>query len=247
MSLLGSALTASIVEAYQRSLQVKSSSDKWYFTGHPYLGPGYESRPIMITSVKTENIERGDIQINTVKLRNISNKRAMAVKIRWYLSTQDDRATILHYGETDFIDIKGGLKSQEATILNFPVISLEKLRREISGNENLKGLYRLELAVTGILFDDDSSWVLGSEQRSQKQIPDNYFKNSFRPGTPEPLTVKPFPNVQSCPKQKCEYQIGTPPYYTCIGSQYQEYCTNCFTTCCSTVCGDPDPACGPCN
>lgn len=224
--------------------QVTFPPGNWAFSAHPYLGEGYESRPVVVTSVKTV---LKDLSVTAVKVRNISSKPVAAVKIGWYLSNEREGPSVLKEGETQFVDVENGLAVGEAKVLQLPIVSFGRIYKSLVRGGHLEGDYRVEIAVTEILFEDQSTWRVGQKVAVQRQgFGAPIIKASFKSGT-APLTVTPFKTSPICPKQKCELVAGPPAGYTCVASQGEEYCTNCVTSCCNTVCGDPSPACGVCG
>ncbi|GEM_PF-1760674 len=217
---------------------------KWGFSAHPYLGEGYESRPVVVTSVKTE---KNNLSVTAVKVRNISSKSVTAVRLAWILFTEGKRDLLLLEGETPIIAINKGLATDKAEVLQFPVVSFAEISKSLPKEKQLEGDYRLEVFVKEILFEDRSSWQVGQKVAVRNQLSNvSVVKASF-PKKMEPLVVTPLSTALQCPMQACKYVTGIPSYYTCDTSANNEYCTNCVSTCCNTICSDPSPACGPCT
>lgn len=225
------------------STQKEFPPGRWGFSAHPYMGEGYESRPVVVTSVKTE---LKDLSVTAVRIRNISSKSVAAVKFGWYLFNESNSRFVLQEGESPVISMEGGLAVGEGRILQLSIVSFGQVSKPLIQGGRLEGDYRLEIAVTEILFEDLSTWTVGQKVAVQKQASNTLIvKVSFRVGT-VPLTVTPLKAAPNCPKQSCKYVEGPPDGYRCEGSGHDEYCTNCVTSCCSTLCSDPSPACGPC-
>ncbi len=225
------------------STQKEFPPGRWGFSAHPYMGEGYESRPVVVTSVKTE---LKDLSVTAVRVRNISSKSVVAVKFGWYLLNESDRRFVLQEGASQVISMEDGLVVGEGKTLQLPIVSFGQVSKTLIRGGRLEGDYRLEIAVTEILFEDLSTWTIGQKVAVQKQASNTLIvKASFRVGT-VPLTVTPIKAAPICPKQKCKLVEGPPDGYTCVSSEFEEYCTNCITSCCNTVCSDPTPACGSC-
>lgn len=210
----------------------------WSLSAHPYMGKGYDSRPVMVSSVSMDKTP----VVTKVGLWNISNKVVLGVKLGWSLTTDENRGAVLRQGETVLIAISGGLPVNDSQSLKFPVVAFRDIYKPLLKNGALDGHYRIEVLVTEILFEDGTTWT--PESNKIKKIA---FVNAvFHPGATLPLAITPFrPTVQPCPKQHCVFTAGPPDYYSCGSSQNGEYCTNCVSSCCNTLCGVP-PQCD-CN
>lgn len=218
------------------SVQNRDSSLKSSFSAHPYTGKGYESRPIVVTSVRSEIKARS---VNAVRILNISSKPAAGVKLGWTLSKENAQDRILEKGETPLVPIPHGLAVKEDKVLDVPIVSFLDLKKNLK--EKSEGDYRVDVRVTEILFDDGSQWneenTAGMKQSGEAVIIKIALGKTF-----VPLTVTPFKPLDPCAKQKCRLMEGPPDAYTCDGSNNQEFCTNCSTSCCDTLCGS-SPAC----
>lgn len=215
---------------------------KWSFSAHPFMGEGYESRPVVVTSVRTE---AKTLSVTAVRVRNISSKPVAAIRLGWYLADENNNLTNLQQSETSFIPMDKALETDKTELFKVSVVSFLDIYKPLVRDGRLEGSYRLEIAVTEILFEDQSTWRVGQQvtletQPSKPAIVNASLKN-------RPLTVMPLKLNPICPKQQCKYVEGPPDGYSCSQSDHNEYCTNCVTSCCNTLCNDPSPSCGPCN
>src|ERR1051325_12208819 len=131
---------------------------KWSFSVHPYMGEGYESRPVVVTSVRTE---AKNLSVTAVRVRNISSKPVAAVKFEWRLLNENAMNAVLQKGETPLVNVSGGLVSGEGKTLKLPIISFREIYKSLLQGQRLEGGFRVEVAVSEILFEDQSSWTVG--------------------------------------------------------------------------------------
>jgi hypothetical protein len=214
-------------------------SGKWSFSAHPFTGKGYESRPVIVTSVKTEF---RSLSVTAVRVRNISSKRVSALRFAWYLSRENDQKNILKQGETPVTYVDHGLATGEAKTMKLPIVSFVEIYQPLLRNKQLEGDYRVDIAAVEVMFDDQSKWTPNQEVAVVRRAGGTVMvKIAY--GT---LEVTPLEHAPPCAQQKCKFVEGPPDTYKCENSENEEYCTNCFTSCCNTLCIDPTPACN-CN
>jgi len=207
---------------------------KWSFSAHPYMGEGFESRPIVVTSVRTE---LKNLSVTAVRIRNISSKPVTAVKLGWYLSNENEKSVVLQQGETPLINIDRSLAVGEEQVIKSPITSFAEIHRLLVQAGHLEGCYRLDVMVTEILFEDQSTWKIGQSVTIQRPNSDpSIVRAMLRKGS-LPIVVTPLSLSPACAKQKCDFLPGPPPGYSCGGSDNEEFCTNCGTSCCTTICG----------
>lgn len=219
-------------------------SGKWSFSAHPYMGEGYESRPVVVTSVKTE---LKTLAVTAVRVRNISSKPVIGIRFGWYLSKDAKRNTILKHGETPANLLDRKLATGEGRTMLLPVVSFREIYKPLLRNNQLEGDYRIEVAVIDVVFDDQSRWTPKQKVSATKALGASAIIVEVALGKSfKPLTVTPLEAAPPCPRQNCVLVEGPPDFYTCSASQNEEYCTNCFSSCCNTLCTDPTPACN-CN
>ena len=224
----------------QKSAGLEFPSGDWTFSAHPYMGEGYRLRPVVVTSVTSEV---PTLSVTAVRIANISTKTAIAVKLGWTLYDEKSERKLLRKGETSLTAIDHGLASGSNTVLRLPVVSFMEIHTKLLKKGRLEGKYRLEVGATQVLFEDRSSWQVGQSVSVRAEAEQGFVKVAFRANAA--LSVTPLSVPLACPKQKCEYVAQSPPYYTCGASQNDEFCTNCVTNCCNSICGT-EPVCD-CN
>lgn len=200
----------------------------WSFSAHPYLGPGYDSRPIVVFSVVT-NVKNG-LTVTKVALHNLSSKPVSAVKLNWYLSTEADPGSILLSGQTPLVALSGGLPVDGRRVLEFPVVSFAKICKSLMKGESLTGDFRMEVEVGEILYEDGSSQT--ARVTSNLYVP---AKNN----SVVPLTNRVNKVAQiGCAHQRCKFVPLPASHYECEGTSTPELCTNSGEFCCNTLCGN---------
>lgn len=224
------------------------SSGKWTFTAGPYFGTGYNSRPAMVSSVMT-HIQRGTI--TKVQVVNNSSLPISAVKFTWMVTDDPAHQRVLLSGTTQLIPITKQIRPGGYSSINFPVVSFldlaPKLLRKETGK--LEGNFRISVAVTEISFSDGSSWesmISEVANSNEKEVTVQQVAFQKLPKIAK-FSVTPFVvpagSPQACAKQQCSLIEGPPSTYTCIASGLNEFCTNCSTFCCNSICGGPPPGC----
>lgn len=197
----------------------------WSFSAHPYLGPGYDSRPVVVFSVVT-NIKNG-LTVTKVALHNLSSKPVSAVKLNWHLSTEEDPGSILLSGQTPLVALSGGLPVGERRVLEFPVVSFAKICKSLMKGESLRGDFRMEVEVGEILYEDGSS-------QTAKAMGNLYVlakNNGVFPGINRVTQV-------GCAHQRCKFVPLPETHYECEPTSFPELCTNSGQFCCNTICGN---------
>lgn len=140
----------------------------WTLSTHPYMGPGYNSRPVMVTAV-VSNLKG---TATRVMLENNSSKTVSAVKLEWHLMEEQDRSTVLQQGQTPFVTPSGTLPPGKSRELKFPIVSFAKIHQPLMKNNVLAGDYRIEIAVAEIQYEDGSTWT-ASKGKSNSVIAEN--------------------------------------------------------------------------
>lgn len=216
----------------------------WSFSAHPFLGEGYESRPVIVSATRTV---AKSLTITEVRIRNISSKSVSAVKLGWFIVSRNNPSVILTDGVSPLIPIESSLAVGDTTLLKLPLMSFSEIGPQLAKKAPLLGPYDAFVFVKEILFDDRSTWTVGEKVILRSPVSNiSYIKAAFAQ-RPAVLTVVPLAKPLICPKQQCDFVSDPNPGYTCKGSTNEEYCTNCITSCCSTICSDPTPSCGPCG
>lgn len=211
------------------------------FSANPFFGKGYNARPLMVTSVRSDS---RTMAVDGIRVRNISSKEISEFKVGWILLNAEDRAELASKENVATLLAGSDLARKrdqiyEKTIVSFPEINDGYLEGKASGN------YRLEIVVTEITFTDGTIWKTGQEVSLKKPAELRSIGNSFA-GKSSRLTVTPVKISRACAHQKCVNSSEVPPSYSCGGSQEEEFCTNCSTSCCNTICGF-QPMCGGCS
>jgi hypothetical protein len=178
----------------------------WTLSSHPFMGPGYYSRPVVVTGV-VSNLSG---TVARVMLENNSSKAVSAVRLEWYLTTEQDRSLVLQQGETPFVTPSGALPPGKYRELKFPIVSFAKIYRPLLRNNVLTGDYRIEIAVAEVQYEDGSSWT-ASQEKGKSVVADAAHAT----------------RLPQCPGQKCQLQSGG-KVYTCGSGGAEEVCSNCI-------------------
>lgn len=208
-------------------------SGNWSISAIPYLGPGFEARPVVVGSVVSDAVK--GFRITKAGLKNVSSKQVTAVKLGWRVTAQQARGTVLAKGQTPLVAISGGIPTDGTHVLKYPIFTFAEVYKSLLKGGTLEGRYKVEVLVTEIIFEDGSTWA----DEPGKTSGVAFLKTTLR-GTPvAPLVVTPLrlnPQV-GCPKQECDFVSGPPLFWTCKSSDDAVFCTNCGVSCCGTACG----------
>lgn len=198
---------------------------KWAVSTHAYAGPMYESQPVKVIGVVSDSAQ--GVKITTFGLRNSTSKTVSAVSLTWYVTSEQTGDEVLLQGETEPIGVEGGLPAGESRYIEKPVVSFGDIGKVLLKRGALRGAYSVEVAVTGVQYEDGSTWT-GDPRNMVAAV---------KAG----LRFSPAP--QGCAGQMCQYEPGIGAY-TCVAGPNQ-LCTNCGRRCLSSVCGELAPTCGP--
>ena len=151
----------------------------WAVRCSAFRTAGYESLPVIVTAV-TSDIDRG-IEVTNVSVVNRTSQKLTAVRLSWYLSTQDDPASVLQQGRTKLLNLKraGGMDPGENREVAFPVVSFAALYRPLLQGGELRGKYLIQVAVSEARFEDGSSQTLLTPKAGLKRAP-TFSKASYR-------------------------------------------------------------------
>lgn len=127
---------------------------EWTVGFHLYQAKGFDSIPVRVTSITS----RGNIGLTNVALQNRSVKPVTAVKIGWYVSTEDGPGTILAKGESPLLTLPETLQANESLQLSLSPVSLAKILKPIVKGNTLRGDFSIQVAVTEIVYEDGPSW-----------------------------------------------------------------------------------------
>lgn len=185
---------------------------KWTYTTGPYTGPDYRTIPVDVYSV-TSDAKKG-LSVTSVGLYNHLPKAVSAVKLHWYLKEQDK---LLSDGETPSlgIDIAGGAKES----LEYQVISFADLSKNFVNAGRLTADFRVEIAVSEVIYVDESKWSTG-----------------------QPVDVQSFLDPPTGPGGGCQNQgcvwDGLNSSYICASGHQGSYCsvTQMGNSCTETRC-----------
>lgn len=128
---------------------------KWSLAVRPYIGNGWDSIPVDVTSVTTE--ARKGLTADKVLLRNLSSRRVTGLKLQWYLKEKQQNALLLR-DETPFINVD--IPAAGDLRLEYPVVTFAKIYKPLLRGGELAGNYVLEIAVGNIVYEDGSSWEI---------------------------------------------------------------------------------------
>jgi hypothetical protein len=207
----------------------------WAVRCSAFRAAGYEALPVLVTGV-TSDVDRG-IEVTGVNVTNRSNQRLTAVRLSWYLSTQDEPASVLRQGRTKVLNLKraGGIDPGETREITFPVVSFAAIHKPLLRGGELNGKYIIQVAASEVRFDDGSSQTLltsnGRRARAAAFVQATFAKTASR-ATPAAQTF--------CPNQTCEVVRDSSNVvlgYRCISS-VGETCSNSSTgkSCNSSLC-----------
>jgi hypothetical protein len=198
---------------------------KWAVSAHAYVGPMYESQPVKVIGVVSDAAQ--GVKITTFGLRNSTSKVVSAVSLTWYVTSEQTGDEVLLQGETEPVSIEGGLPAGKSQYIEKPVVSFGDISKVLLKRGALRGAYSIEVAVTGIQYEDGSTWT-GDPKNMVAAV-----KAGLHFG----------PAPQGCAGQMCQYDAGS-SVYICVAGPGQ-LCTNCGRRCLSSVCGELAPSCGP--
>jgi len=192
----------------ERSNQLPRSG--WSIGFHSYHAAGFDSIPLRVTSVRSEGLKG----LTRVQLQNRSDKPITAVKIGWYLSTEDGPGTILTKGESPLLSLPDVLQPDQDSHLNVPPVSLAKILKPFVKGNTLRGDFSVQVVVTEIVYADGSTWKFSQ--------PDNVARIKINYAHP----------MAPCANQTCKFD-GT--VYHCVDGA-GELCTNQGQSCDSSAC-----------
>jgi hypothetical protein len=186
----------------------------WSLSAHPYQGHDHLQRPVVVSSVRTNKA----LTVDGVALWNISSKPVVSVQLSWRLTTKDEPEKTLQESRTNTIRLKQGVKPGESRFVKVQVVSFLEVHRPYLQKGRLEGGFRFEIAVSELLFEDESTWSLASNNtRLEKQVLQLGY-----PRERHEVTIRKVNSLMSlpaginqgcqgfCAKQKCEYTAGHP-------------------------------------
>lgn len=200
---------------------------QWTFSAEPYTGPGYENLQVRVSGVTSE-IE--GLSITKVGVENRSSQSLTAIKLAWYLSTQQNPDVVLKKGQTRWLELPGEIWAGEVREVIYPVTSFAKIYKPLLRGSILSGNYRLQVAVSEARFKDGMTWTLAASRHNLRatQVINAAYHISRAP--------------QFCANQRCESITpagdpgGAPIGYRCTDGNGQS-CANTGTSCTNSICG----------
>ena len=201
----------------------------WTVGFHPYLRAGYDKMPVVVSSVTSKLA--GGASVTGVGLVNRSGNPVSAVRLSWYLSTEEAPNSVLLHGQTPLVAPSGGFPAGAKYQMEFPVVSFAKIYKPLLKEGVLRGNFRIEIGVTEIVYEDGSVWA-GSQAGQSAGIRETrevvFSKTVARPTSPDD-------EGGFCPKQACAIDSGGQGY-SCQASSFNEFCTNRVTSCTNSIC-----------
>ena len=199
----------------------------WSFSAHPYFGPGYDSKPVLVFSVTTSTA--GGLAVNEIGLKNLSSKAVAAVKLGWYLCTAQSPGANLLQGQTPLIALSGGIPVGKRRLLKFPVLSFAKIHKSLLMGNALSADFQVEVEVSEVLYEDGTTYATNKTSTTGLVKLVSFAK----------------PVLQAaCARQKCKYVANPGAHYECDVSTNVEYCNNRESSCCNVLCGEKPPGAG---
>jgi hypothetical protein len=156
--LLPSLLTVVVFAPQATQAQETSPAGDYTVTTKPYMGPGFESLPVMVTSVTTEVALNGGV--STVAVKNSTSRRLDAVRFSWYLSAREAPDYVLLQGKTPMLRLPGGIAAGEVERIKFPVVSFAKIYKPLARGGSVNGNYVIQVGVIEARFDDGTTQAL---------------------------------------------------------------------------------------
>jgi hypothetical protein len=132
----------------------KLPKGNWTFSAGPQVGVGYRSMPIDVFRVKTKAAQ--GLTVESVSLFNRSFQDVKEVKLHWYLKEKSQKQTLAE-GDTAFFDV--ALPAGDRLVIDYPVVSFDRLYQPLMRGGVLSGEYRIEVVVNAITFVDGSKWT----------------------------------------------------------------------------------------
>ncbi|HEX8723082.1 MAG TPA: hypothetical protein VF736_20865 [Pyrinomonadaceae bacterium] len=136
----------------------------------PFMGAGYETLPVLVTAVTSE-ID-GGIAVTKVGIENRTGKTLTAVRLVWYLSSQDSPQHVLQQGRTKLLNLRrgGSIEAGETREVFTPVVAFANIYKPLLRDGALQGKYLIQVAVGEARFDDGSAQPLMSSDRKRARV-----------------------------------------------------------------------------
>lgn len=234
-----SLLTTVVFAAQAAQAQETSPPGDYTVITKPYMGPGFESLPVMVTSVTTQVELKGGV--STVAVENGTGRRVDAVRLGWYVSSREAPDYILLQGKTPMLRLPGGIAAREVERIQFDVVSFAKIYKPLARKGVVNGNYLIQVGVVEARFDDGTMQTFLASGKRRAERATVFVKAGWGGAAAHP----PAPARQiGCPNQACSpnyegdgssrilvgYDCGSSQGSTCTNQPGGKSCTN-------TVCG----------
>lgn len=213
----------------------------------PYMGPGYETLPVMVTSVTTEVELNGGVSM--VAVENSTARRLEAVRLSWYVSAREAPDYVLLQGKTPMLRIVGGIAPGEVERIQFGVVSFAKIYKPLARKGVVNGNYIIQVGVSEARFDDGTAQTFLARRKKRGERETVFVQAKWAGAAPRRAAAA---RQTSCPDQSCnavyegEGSARMLVGYDCASSQGST-CTNqpggksCTNTVCSRDGGGTKP------
>ncbi|MDQ3473577.1 MAG: hypothetical protein M3447_07560 [Acidobacteriota bacterium] len=142
-------------------------SGNWTVSFGPYAGPGYESAPVQLVSIKGEVRRDGLMMFKAPHWVNHSNKDVRSVEHTVYVYKEPESKPVLFRQRYDRVSFTGGvplLARSELRMNNRWLQSFasrkDGLMQPLIKEGKLEGSYRIALGISKVYFADDSVWEI---------------------------------------------------------------------------------------
>lgn len=155
----------------------------WTVGAHPVWTDG---SPVNVAAV-TLRADQG-LSISSVKVKNLSPQKITAVKLAWYIFSEQGGDQVLRSGSTPRIAI--AISPQASGVIEYSVVSFANEAASLSTSGNLSGAYHVAVAIAEARFEDGSGYSPNSETLALK-----WLKWFTTPGV----------GCYSCQNQRCAW------------------------------------------
>lgn len=128
---------------------------RYTVSSSPFMGAGYEMLPVLVTGV-TSDID--GIAVTRVSIENRTDKTLTAVRLVWYLSSQESPQRVLQQGTTRLLNLHrgGGIEAGETREVVNRVVAFADIYKPLLRGGVLRGKYLIQVAVAEARFGDGS-------------------------------------------------------------------------------------------
>jgi hypothetical protein len=193
-----------------------------------YVDSDYHSKPVVVNSVTTEPGK--GLSITKIGIASRSG-HVNSVKLRWYLSKEQDKGSILAKGETPEIEIPGGIDEGATKEVQYVVVTFGDYYHQFVKEGRFNGDFRLDVTISEAKFADGRKFTEQAKNALE-------FGDHIAPPDKKSMFVKASFNstssLQSCPITRCTFTTGGPNCPT--GCNSSSCCT--FSGCYSCIHND---------